>query len=232
MAINKCILLILCQISYIYSFLPKTGKFYITKYINSFCNTVTNVRQVNPSGACWSTDYDNGIKPTAYDEEKLILSIQVYDTSSCYGTDFGTAQIKCDDTDCVKNPNKEDEYLKCTYLSFPSKANFTLTQYIDDECQSQTGIIVLKGDSHCWDLSEKESISPIHFADICELSYHAYNTTTCEGMVSKSSKIICDNSCFASPNGNKEYFRCNYLLSHRIELSYIVSSAIILLLFV
>lgn len=234
MSLYKCLLIVLCQLYYIYSLLPKTGKFYITKHTDNTCATATIINQVNPTSPCWSTKYDNGIKPTAYDEEILKLTIQLFDTSSCYGTNYKTADITCDDSQCLQNPINLQEYLKCTYLSFPAKANFTFTKYNDNECQYQTGVIVLKGDANCWDLGDTYSISPIQFTNIQDLSYYIYNSKTCTGSVIKPVfNITCNNKCFKSPNQiSSEYFRCNYLLSNRLEISYLMSVLFILLLFV
>jgi hypothetical protein len=215
-------IIILIQIQKIKNDLPSVGKFVILKFNDSTCKTLDNVRLNDPSSKCWSTSYDNGIKPISYTSNSKSLNIKTYTTNSCYGNDFKSFELNCDHKTCNSiNFNGNNKYILCSYVAFPSLANFTINRYYDKECQFQTGISVLKGNSHCWKLNNKNSITPVMFDmnNLEDLNIYSYNNPDCSGTISNLKSVKCDNSCFEIDNSD-EYYRCTYMYSHYFNFWY------------
>ena len=212
-------IIILIQIQKIKNDLPSVGKFVTLMFSDSVCKTLDIVRLNEPTSKCWSTSYLNGIKPISYISYSKTLNIKTYTTNSCYGNDFNTFNLICDHNTC--NPIKfddENKYILCSYVSFPSLANFTINKYIDNECQFQSGIAVLKGNSHCWKLNNNTSITPVMFDmnNLEDLNIYSYNSNNCNGAISELQNVKCDNSCFGIESSN-EYFRCVYMYSRYLN---------------
>ena len=215
-------LIILIQIQKIKNDLPSVGKFVTLMFSDSDCKTLDIVRLNEPTSKCWSTSYLNGIKPISYISYSKTLNIKTYTTNSCYGNDFNTFNLICDHNTC--NPIKfddENKYILCSYVSFPSLANFTINKYIDNECQFQSGIAVLKGNSHCWKLNDDNSITPVMFdmSNLKDLNIYSYNSNNCKGSISNLQSVKCDNSCFEI-EGSNEYYRCVYMNSYYLNFWY------------
>ena len=125
-----------------------------------------------------------------------------------------------------------DNYLKCSYVSFPSHANFTFNSYFDSECQYQTGINVLKGNSHCWTIHDALSLTPTAFnADnYKDVSVYSYSSSDCVGEYSTVQEIECNNKCFKLNGDNDYYYRCTYIAGENIKLNALLMLGMIFLL--
>ena len=192
--------------------LPSNGKFVIMKFDDSECKSVIDVKLNPPTSPCWSTSYNNGIKPVSYNESTREITAQFYNTSNCYSSYFEEITFTCDRT-CIKN-SITGSYLKCSYVSFPSHANFTVNTYVDSECQYQSEMNVLKGNSHCWKIHDGLSLTPTSFnADnYKDLSAYIYFSKDCTGEYSTfPQKIECNNRCFKMKGDEIYFYRCTYM---------------------
>lgn len=192
--------------------LPSNGKFVIMKFDDSECKSVIDVKLNPPTSPCWSTSYNNGIKPVSYNESTREITAQFYNTSNCYSSYFEEITFTCDRT-CIKN-SITGSSLKCSYVSFPSHANFTVNTYVDSECQYQSEMNVLKGNSHCWKIHDGLSLTPTSFnADnYKDLSAYIYFSKDCTGEYSTfPQKIECNNRCFKMKGDEIYFYRCTYM---------------------
>lgn len=192
--------------------LPSNGKFVIMKFDDSECKSVIDVKLNPPTSPCWSTSYNNGIKPVSYNESTREITAQFYNTSNCYSSYFEEITFTCDRT-CIKN-SITGSYLKCSYVSFPSHANFTVNTYVDSECQYQSEMNVLKGNSHCWKIHDGLSLTPTSFnADnYKDLSAYIYFSKDCTGEYSTfPQNIECNNRCFKMKGDEIYFYRCTYM---------------------
>lgn len=222
------------SVSFILCEIPSKGKFVIMKFHDSQCNSVIDVKLNQPTSPCWSTAYNNGIKPVAYNETTAEMTAKFYTTSNCYSSDVEEVLFKCDNS-CFKNP-KTNNYLKCSYVSFPSHANFTFNTYLDSECQYQTEINVLKGNSHCWKIHEGLSLTPTSFnadnyKDVSVYSYHTNGDCLGE-YLSTPQTIECNNRCFKINGDDIFYYRCTYIAGEHIKLNSLMIMLGILLILI
>lgn len=199
--------------------LPSKGKFVIMKFHDSDCKSAIDVKLNSPTSPCWSTAYDNGIKPISYNETTDDMTAKFYKTNNCFSSNVQELTFKCDNT-CFKNP-MTDNYLKCSYVSFPSHANFTFNSYLDSECQYQTEISVLKGNSHCWTIHNGLSLTPTAFnADnYKDVSVYSYSSSDCAGEYLPVQEIECNNRCFKLNGDNTYYYRCTYIAGEHVKVN-------------
>ena len=209
------------------SALPSIGKFVIIKFNDEQCLNSVKVKLNIPNSPCWSTEYNNGIKQISYNETTQMLTASFFNTNNCYSSLYETQTFPCNNT-CQPVPQGYDQsdykYFKCSYVSFPSKANFTFYSYADSECQLLNKISVLKGNSNCWPLSAMSSITPITFNsdNYKDLSLIKFSSNDCTGVYGEVQDIVCDNKCFSINNDDQNYYRCTYIAGDMIKINVVL----------
>ena len=206
--------------------LPSIGKFAIIEYTEQNCDSKIRVVKLSPPDSeCLSVLFSEGIKPISYNASTKELTINTYTTNSCYSNDYKTFTLKCDSLTCnpVQFSQNDQRGIICSYVGFPSIANFTFNKYNDKECLIQTGVAVLKGNSHCWKLNNKTSITPVKFNldNLKDTSIFSYDNPNCTGNSHQNQNITCDGeTCFTIESlGNNEYFTCSYIKGSHLMLS-------------
>lgn len=214
--------------------LPEDGRFILGRFLDDNCTTLDTVLSHDPQGLCWSTAYDNGLKPLNYNETTKELTIRGYEQNSCYGSEYEDITVQCDNVcHTVHFPHlfQNIKSFSCSYLRFKRENNFTFERYHDSECKQQVGLLILKDSSTCWDLGdfyeEPLSISPIKFSRN-KLSLHWFGTESCVGSISEEMEITCNMGCMKI---DKSYFKCKYNLAEylRNKISKIIYSIFLLL---
>jgi len=226
---NNINLIIFIFYSYIYCSLPKSGKFIIKKYSDDKYENVVSVTLNEPSSVCWSTNFDNGIKPINFNSQTKKLSIKAFNVNSCYGTLYDKKEIDCDDSQQNYTIDNNYVYFKCSYVPYPSKANFTLNIYNDDKCYTQKGIVLIKGNSNCWKINDNLSMNPLDFNidNLEDLNVNVYSNGDCtQSFIEK--QFECDGKC---QNINNNYFRCYYISGNFLKFSLIYKILIFCYLF-
>ena len=201
--------------------LPSSGQFMITKYSDSKCQQVNHVSLNLPNNPCWSSYFTHGIKATYYNTSSQELSFQYYNSDSCYSTFYYNEKIICDNT-CQPYPQNNEHSITCSYVPFPSKANFTFERYVDSECTQQKGITILRGGSSCWKLGDSLSMTPIDFdiANIKDLTIVTFDDDKCRGKRNQAEEIKCNSKCFGIGDKTDEYYRCSYVSSYWLKANY------------
>ena len=224
------IYLIFIFLFYINCSLPNSGKFVIKKYTDNKYDNVTKVSLNDPSSSCWTTDYDNGIRPIDYNIYNKILKIKAFNVDSCYGTINQKKEIVCDDSEQNYTIDDINVYFKCSYVPYPSNANFTLNIYNDKDCLIQKGLALIKGTSNCWKINENFSMNPINFNfdNLEDLSFDYYSNGNCNENFKSINNFKCDGTC---QNVDDNYFRCYYISGNFIKINLIYKLLIIFYLF-
>ena len=223
------IYLILIILYYINCSLPNSGKFIIKKYTDDKYNKVIKVSLNDPTSSCWTTDFDNGIKPIDFNINNNILKIKAFNVDSCYGTENQIKDIICDNSEQNYTIGNNIVYFKCSYVPYPSNANFTLNIYNDDNCYVQKGLALIKGTSNCWKIDENLSMNPINFNfdNLEDLSFDIYSNGNCNENFT-TSEFKCDGKC---QHINSYNFRCYYISGNFLKMNFIYKFFIFLYLF-